>query len=206
MKKKNDTENKKIDSEKKMISGSNYKCKSCYAIIAITLVILCAIFEHLFNKHKYSEFSESSKKETLCTIEESMKNYEVKISELKEEIGLLKNEISNIKDAHVTQKQTDVREKWKAWLSLKNKIEEKEAFDDELENFNKVFAYDKELISLLEEFTNEVSVVSDESSGDSNVVDVCKKYLRKVVNLKKVDRKKIFEISGYVLSSIENSD
>ncbi|MDR2682198.1 MAG: hypothetical protein LBB29_04100 [Holosporaceae bacterium] len=91
------------------------------------------------------------------------------------------------------------RKKWKTWMNLKNKMEKDEDFAKELELFYSAFADDAELIALVEDLAKGVDVVS--SREEKGIIGTCSKYLRKIVRVKKINRAKLFEISGYVLSS-----
>lgn len=207
MKKKNINSEQNVENESKECC-SNHKCKFCYAFFTIALVILCAVGEHFFNKHNLSKISEDNKVETLQAIEESKKDYDLSVSSLKKDVSSLKTEVSKIviKDENVICtycKKMEFRKKWKTWLALKTKMEASEAFGEELEAFNALFHYDKELIAIVNDLAKGVDVIANVETEKEDVIDTCKRYLRKVVRVKKIDYRKLLEVSGYVLSSIK---
>ncbi len=207
MKKKSISSEQNVESESKKCC-SNHKCKFCYAFFTIVLVILCAVGEHFFNKHNLSKISEDNKAETLHAIEESKKGYDLSVLSLKNDVSSLKTEVSKIviKDENVICtycKKMEFRKKWKTWLALKEKMEASEEFGKELEAFNVLFHYDNELIAIVNDLTKGVDVISNIETEKDNIIDTCKRYLRKVVRIKKIDYRKLLEVSGYVLSSIK---
>ncbi len=124
------------------------------------------------------------------------------------ELASLKTEIANLKkdvDECKTVKQiqhdnSKLRTKWKAWSDLKNKMETNEPVDEELKRVKEVFADDAELLRKIDDLLTET-----EKSADVIPQNI-RKYVDKFVSLKRMDSKKVAEISGYVLSSPCNGE
>ena len=204
MKKKNnnpteDRDQSNVTESKKCCS--HRKCKFCCAFFIIALVILFAVGVYHYNKNSLSKLSEE-----MHVIEESKKGSDLNISKLEENVSSLKTEVSKIvtKDVECTVcKKLELRKKWKTWLALKEKMEAGEPFNKELIDFNVLFSYDKELVEIVNDLAKGVDVISSVKDEDHKVLDICKKYFRKIVRIKKIDYRKLLEVSGYVLSSIE---
>jgi predicted RNase H-like nuclease (RuvC/YqgF family) len=134
------------------------------------------------------------------------------VKKLKEEIAYLKTEISHLqkqiesvperRNEFVDQERDElrIRRKWKAWIALRAKMEADEPFEEELSNFYELFACDEEVIELVNDLAKGVKVVSNESDKDK-IASVCKNMLKKIVRFRRIDKRKLAEISGYVLSS-----
>ncbi|GHT91855.1 hypothetical protein FACS1894122_04880 [Alphaproteobacteria bacterium] len=148
-------------------------------------------------------------KKTISILEEEVKRIPALEGEIKR-LSALEDEVKKLSFLEedvkkLTEKLSamagDVREKWKIWIALKNKMEKDEDFSKELEAFNSAFAGDQELISLMNDLAGSVVVVP--SKEEEGIIGTCKKYIRKVVKVKKVNHAKLFEVSGYVLSSLK---
>ena len=198
MRKKNDNPTDNIDNKETESKRcfSHHNCKFCYAFLTIVLISLCAIGEHFYNKSKLSKLSENMK-----AIEESKKGSDLNISKLKEDVSNIINRENEAMCAIC--KKSEIRKKWKTWMVLKEKMEAGEPFDKEMKDFNTLFSYDKELIAVVDDLAKGVDVISSTKSGKNSIVDTCKKYFKKIVRVKKIDYRKLLEVSGYVLSSIE---
>lgn len=190
---------------------SNHKCKFCYAFITIALIILCAAGEYFFSKYNSPKFSEADKADAMSAIAENRKECDLSVSELKEDVSSLQTEVSKLatkdeKSVCNFCKNMELRKKWKAWLALKEKMEASEPFDAELETFNSLFSYDQELLEIVKDLAKGVDVISSTKVEKNDIVDTCKQYLRKVIRVKKIDYRKLLEVSGYVLSSVKETD
>lgn len=171
----------------------DHKHKLLFACAAIILVIMCAVGEYLFSGKKRSEISENNA--VVQERRESIKNFEREINALNNKFLRLKQELKRAYD------KKDGRKKWKVWIALKNKLESGEPFEEESEIFNKTFSYDGELLKLVKETVNEFEMKN--RKGENAIIDTVKKYVNKVVSVKKIDPSKLLEISGYVITSIE---
>jgi hypothetical protein len=119
------------------------------------------------------------------------------IIRLDKEIGLLRETPSGESARRPTEDRNKLRQKWKTWMLLRSKIEADDSFEEEMHKFKELFARDKELIKLVDELTDGINVISN-----GKPMEICGNVLRKIVRFKKVNRRKMAEISGYVLSSI----
>lgn len=177
-------------------------------IIFMAIVIACL---------KYSDGGErkalrENTQKVIHGLNEVRTDHSRKFEKLEEEISNLKNEIAEQRKFYQqlsVQEKSQVddsyrRRKWKVWNDLKNKIENEENFDQELRVFYSEFSGDAELMSLIKQLLDGVDVVTTAEDSSNELVDTCKKYIKKIVRIKKVDYKLLLDISGYVLSSIEN--
>ncbi|GHU11988.1 hypothetical protein FACS189449_04660 [Alphaproteobacteria bacterium] len=119
-----------------------------------------------------------------------------KLPELKEEVSKLSDRIGN---SYV--KAVDARDQWKIWINLKDKMEKDEDFSDELERFRSAFAGDKELTALVEDLVSGATVGANKE--EKGIIGTCKKFIRKIIKVKKINQAKLSDILGYVLSSMK---
>lgn len=206
---KNCEQNKNIDD---LCCHNECGNKFRWAFFSIFLVLIAATVEHFFNKHNYDQLSEGSKIETMNAIEKSQRTYVSQLEDLRQEILSLKDEVSLLKKIPLKGSINNYidenirRKKWKIWINLKEKIEVGEDFNQELRDFYSEFCEDDELIRLVDKLLDSADVISrsNKEKKDNEFVDICKKYIKKIIRVKKVDYKQLLNISGYVLSSIEN--
>jgi hypothetical protein len=92
-----------------------------------------------------------------------------------------------------------LRKKWKAWMALLSKIQANEPLNDELQKFGAVFADDKEILKLVDDYLKYVGYESYNAAPGP--LESCRKFLKKIVRFRKNDRAKLREICGHVLSS-----
>ncbi|MBQ7673745.1 MAG: hypothetical protein IJT36_04365 [Alphaproteobacteria bacterium] len=178
--------------------GHDHKCKCCFAFIVILLIAACAVAEYLYDKHRYTELSESNSN-TVNTLQEA----KAKIDELNQKVDAISKELVSLENkthGMYLGKYTP-RQKWKVWTALKSKLEAGETFDAELKVFYEVFSYDNELLQIVNETVK--GLATEEPKDDGAVMEAVKKYVNKVVKIGKVDHRKLLEISGYVITSIE---
>jgi hypothetical protein len=131
--------------------------------------------------------------------------YQAKIALLQSEVSKLKSEMQQITqhtDQKLVHRRDNIREKWKAWMALRSKIESQEQPTVELERFRKLFIDDAETLELVEKLIHGLGF--DKDTNDGKILAACKKYFKKVIKFKKVDHRKLMKISGYVLSSPNN--
>ena len=183
-----------------------------YAFFAVILVLGCAAAEHFFNKRNYQEFYQNNKKEEKKLIEEKSKGHLQRIDELAQKIDKLHEEVaylSSLKQLLASsesnaEQEAMQRKKWKAWIKLAEKLEQNENCTQEAEDFNKAFAEDKEILRIVNDLIKENSDNEKANeNNNSNFVDVCKRYLKKIIKVKKIDSWKIREISGDILISLK---
>jgi predicted nucleic acid-binding Zn-ribbon protein len=180
------------------------KCckKSRCAIIASVVLIagVCGVFY-------YCEFLVKKNVDLIVPprIEKALEEIRGEVVQLEEEISNLKKQIEaipiHLAEPTVNQERDEPklkRKKWKAWMALQAKMEADEPFNEELNNFYEIFAGDEELIKLVKELAEGVRIISNENNG---IADVCKNMLKKIIKLKRIDKRKLAEISGYALSS-----
>lgn len=185
----------KIEEAKKCRCSGGVGRFGC-ACIAICLVAGCAIFEYFFNHEKYCELAKNNANLTTLATETSEK---VKI--LEQRVETLEKGMVQMEGRAGKAFGNKARAKWKVWMALKNKLESGEPFEDELKAFESTFAYDQDLIALV---IGAIGAAETESQiSDDTVVDAVKKYMNKVVNIRKINNGKLLEISGYVITSIE---
>ncbi|MDR2157989.1 MAG: hypothetical protein LBO02_01585 [Holosporaceae bacterium] len=133
------------------------------------------------------------------------------VLKMEKQIELLQNDVANLnqklefKSATESVKQCldkrgELRQKWKAWMALRAKMESNEPFEAELNKFNELFSCDKDIVRLVEDLAQGVETVTN--GNDNKIVGAYKNILRKIVKFKKINHQKLVEISGYVLSSI----
>ncbi|MDR0677985.1 MAG: hypothetical protein LBF44_00430 [Holosporaceae bacterium] len=142
-----------------------------------------------------------------CRINKIIGGMEGEIDSLKNDIFHLNKQIASIpkvKNVEVSSPdhRNQLRQKWKAWMALRHKMESNETFEEELKTFHELFACDKELIDLVDNLAQGVEVVTN--GNENKILGTCKNILRKIIKLKKINQRKLVEISGYVLSSIDN--
>lgn len=188
-------------------SGKNWF--GAFRIIIFTAIVIACL--------KYSEGEErrvirENTQKAVHTLNEVGRVHSQRLEKLEEEISNLKNEIAEQKKFYQqvsAREKSQVndscrRRKWKVWNDLKNKIENEENFDQELQIFYSEFSGDTELISLIQKLLDGVDVITTAEGNSNELVDTCKKYIKKIVRIKKVDYKLLLDISGYVLSSLES--
>lgn len=174
----------------------DHKCKFGFAFVAIILVAICAISEYFFDHERYSELSKKSTS-TMNSVQEGrelIENFGKKMEAIDKRLSSLENKT---KAASIN----DGRKKWKVWVALKNKLELGENFKDELKLFNEIFTYDTELLQLVKETVSDIEI--EPKGSDGAVMETVKRYVNKVVTVRKIDHKKLLEISGYVITSLE---
>ncbi len=172
-----------------------HKCKFKFAGIVIILVAACAIGEYLFDHERYSELSQknTSAMNSLQEDREQIKDLGQKIEAIDKKLTVLESKTNGVLT-------NNGRKKWKVWVALKNKLESGEGFEDELKSFNEMFSYDTELLQLVKETIGNIEI-EPKKGDDGAVIETVKKYVNKVV--RKIDHRKLLEISGYVITSIE---
>ncbi|MDR3187067.1 MAG: hypothetical protein LBT63_01375 [Holosporaceae bacterium] len=166
--------------------------RSCVWWTAVILALLLAVACYFYG---------CCGKRSVHDVDAHDKKCQQKISLLQEEISQLKAEMRRLAQRadQKLQRGNNIREKWKAWMLLKSKIESQEPLAEELEQFRMLFANDEETLKLVEEVIGGIDV--GKSGDSSKVMEFCKKYLKKLIKFKKIDRRKLMKISGYVLSS-----
>lgn len=177
----------------------------CAGLLVLCAFVLFAIEE--FFSHDWNQVRDDHKR--LASVAANTAAYENTIDELRKEISNLKKEISeqrNFYQRFLLQKESRVnndyrRRKWKVWIDLKNKIENEENCEREFQVFCNEFSNDTELLALIRELLEGVDVITTGNNNDG--IDAYKKYIKKIVRIKKIDYKKLLDISGYVLSSID---
>lgn len=172
--------------------GGRFGC----ACVAICLVAGCAIFEYFFNHEKYCELAKNNTSMTALVQE-----YSEKIKALEQRVETLEKGLVQMEGRAGNAFGNKARTKWKVWIALKNKLEEGEAFGEELKAFESTFAYDQDLVNMVKDAIGAAETESQIS--DDTVVDAVKKYMNKVVSIRKINNSKLLEISGYVITSIE---
>jgi hypothetical protein len=199
------------------------KCRVLFAFFVFLLVIICAAGEYFFSKYDNSrlEFSENNRNEMIRTLEESIeknKNAHVPhltklqndVAKLQDDIATLKGEVSKYTKEmgnKTKPNENQLRKKWKIWVALKSKMEDDSPFGAELEEFNNAFAGDQELIEMVKDLANGVDLFCNANKKDGKnesccIISSCKKYLGKIIRIKKIDHRKLLEVSGYVLSHV----
>jgi hypothetical protein len=186
----------------------NHKSKFRFTFIAILLVLCCAVAEYFFSKYNCAKLLNCSKIETMTALGESQKSYEEQLKKVSDEVATLKAEFVKLKCeldgkyeyGKSPKNSNDTRKKWKAWSELKAKVEANRQFSKELHKFRSEFSYDRELVELVDDCVKNICVIGD---GDG-IIDICKRYICCVFGFCKADHKKLLEISGYVLSSVDN--
>ncbi len=174
----------------------DHKCKFGFACVAIILVAACAIGEYLFDHERYSELSQKSTS-TMNSVQEDREQIKV----LGQKLDAIDNKLTSLENKANGASINSGRKKWKLWVALKNKLESGESFDNELKLFNEMFSYDSELLQLVKETIGNIEIEPKESDGA--VIETVKRYVNKVVTVRKIDHRKLLEISGYVITSIE---
>lgn len=188
--------------EKEMAVNEGSVCKgSCSgrlacACVAVCLVAGCAIFEYFFNHEKYCELAKNNASLTALVQEDSEK-----LKSLEQRVETLEKGVVQMKNVAGSASVTKARANWKVWVALKNKLEEGEAFEEELNAFESTFAYDQDLVKMVKDAIG--AAETESQINDDTVVDAVKKYMNKVVSVRKINNSKLIEISGYVITSIE---
>ena len=173
----------------------DHKCKFGFACVVIILIAACAIGEYLFDHKRYSELSQKNTS-TMNSVQEDREQIKV----LGQKIEAIDNKLTALENKTGGVSVNSGRKKWKVWVALKNKLESGEVFEDELKSFNEMFSYDAELLQLVKETIGDIEI-EPKKEDDGPVIETVKKYVNKVV--RKIDHKKLLEISGYVITSIE---
>lgn len=174
----------------------DHKCKFGFACVAIILVAACAIGEYLFDHERYSELSQKNTS-TMNSVQEDREQIKV----LGQKLDAIDNKLTSLENKTNGASINSGRKKWKLWVALKNKLESGENFDNELNLFNEMFSYDSELLQLVKETIGNIEIEPKKSDGA--VIETVKKYVNKVVTIRKIDHRKLLEISGYVITSIK---
>ena len=188
-----------------------------WAFFIIFLVITCAVVEYFLNKQN----SDCNKFETMVVIENNKQLYLSQFTKLNEEIADLNKEVFEIKNeisllsssskekmcaySEAKTKPNNRRHKWKTWLNLKEKIESTEPFEKELQSFNELFSYDHDLIALVQKLIIDTNMTYDCCDESCKIINACKKHIQKIIRAQKINYHKLLEISGYVLSSEEDT-
>lgn len=168
------------------------KKRSISVVIAALLVggvSSCCLYE-LFRK-KYLD------KPTELTVNDN------RILKLADGISCLQAEIARINqrlDQQVSVRKFDssrMRIKWHAWEILKSKIEAKESFDTELQQFNDIFADQPKIKKMVAELLSSFKVVN-------LLPDAVRKYINCHVTLSNASPDKIRDISFNILLSFFN--
>ncbi|MDR3179688.1 MAG: hypothetical protein LBT70_02210 [Holosporaceae bacterium] len=210
--------------------GGNHKCRFGCAFLVIALILACVVGEYAY-RHWNSETTPlnnpvKTTKAIGAKVLSGHKNYDAQIEEIKKSLDDLRNMLNTVQTiAQNTKMQlqtTEIelkklsstsfphnlenlaqenRKKWKIWMNLKNKIENNDDYAAEFELFCSVFADDEELISLVKDIAQKDGVLS--SQEKKGIIESCSSYLKRIVRIKKINHAKLFEISGYVLSSIK---
>ncbi|GHU16274.1 hypothetical protein FACS189472_00970 [Alphaproteobacteria bacterium] len=143
-------------------------------------------------------------KKKVSTLEGEVKRLSAVIEENVGKLFVLEEEVKKLSDSidNSYAKAKSAREKWKIWINLKNKMEQEEDFSKELKLFYSVFAADKELISLVRDLAGKEQVPPPQKE-EEGIIGSCTKYIRKIAKIKKISHSKLFEISGYVLSTLK---
>jgi hypothetical protein len=94
------------------------------------------------------------------------------------------------------------RHKWKAWMDLLKKLESEEPYNVELERFCKICFCDRELVEIVREFAKKEGGVRI-GNEEKKTGEFWKNLVRKIGKKRKIKKRKIIEISGYVLSSCD---
>ena len=172
-----------------------HKCKFGFACVVIILIATCAIGEYLFDNERYSELSQKNTS-TMNFVQEGREQ----IKNLGQKIEAIDKKLTSLENKTNGAAINSGRKKWKVWVALKNKLESGEGFEDELKSFNEMFSYDTELLQLVKETIGDIEI-EPKKEDDGAVIETVKKYVNKVV--RKIDHRKLLEISGYVITSIE---
>jgi hypothetical protein len=141
-----------------------------------------------------------------CKINKTIGKIEGQVDSLKNDVLRLDRQIesapANKNTEILSDNRSQLRKKWKTWMALRCKMEANEVFEEELKAFNELFACDKELIDLVGNLAKGIEVITNGNEG--KIMGACKTILRKIIKLKKINQRRLAEISGYVLSSIDN--
>ncbi len=175
-------------------TGACGKC--CILSAVVTLIICCVVSYFMCEKICRNCNGDVEQKMHACR-----QTTNTELMSLKNTVAELKKDIDECKTIRQVQHDNaKLRTKWKVWLALKNKMESGEAIDAELKQFKEVFAEDSELLKKVDDLLND-------SEKKANVIPAdIRKYVDKFIKLKRVDLKKVAEISGYVLSSPCNGE
>lgn len=176
--------------EKELIEQRNCR-RRCNCFISIALVI--ALVGTAFWAVKYQINS---------TISRERASFLAEIQKLNTRLIDVQNKVEENRGESDSQNLLEARRRgWQAWCELRFKLEKDENFDQELENFKQIFANDGVLLSkisdLLKDFLREDSPENAHKSSINKFYD----KVKSVVSFRKIDKKKIKEITGYVLTS-----
>jgi hypothetical protein len=126
-----------------------------------------------------------------------------KVAHLESDVASLNEQIKSFSAAeNMRELQYDPwkqKERWKTWMTLCDKLESCEPFEAELAKFNELFAHDDELISLVKDFTDRVN--ASRSGKGGSFIELCKNAIHRVLRFNCGRRRKLIEITGYVLLS-----
>lgn len=165
--------------------------------VAGCVVVGCAVFEYFFNHEKYCELAQNN-----AAMAASIKEYQEKIGILGERVESLEKTVIMMGEKGFSRSSSaaEARSKWEVWCSLKAKLESGDGFEAELKKFEETFAKDADLVKMVKDAIRESE--PEAKIDDDAVVGAVKKYINKVVSIRKISTGKLIEISGYVLLSI----
>lgn len=176
--------------EKKLIDQGGCRRK-CNCVISVALVATLVGTAFWAVKHQVNSAIGMERADFLAEIQK-----------LNTQLIDLQSKIEENRGESNSQSLVEARRRgWQAWCELRFKLEKDENFDQELENFKQIFANDNVLLfkvsDLLKDFLTEGSSENAHKSGINKFYD----KVKSVVSFRKIDKKKIEEISGYVLTS-----
>jgi hypothetical protein len=143
-----------------------------------------------------------------CTKDKTSTEIANKIACLEQDIARLNEQTKTLsvfesenmkKHAHDSGKR---KEKWRVWTELCAKIESDGSFEEELNKFRELFAHDKELLGLVEDFIGKAASVAVKNGN--KFIEIIGNMLKKIIRFHRIDQKKLAEISGYVLLSCDD--
>lgn len=165
-------------------------CVSCIACYLAADKIVSSYVAHQQNKLQSH----------LDNITELVARQATHLKQLEDQVADLQQKLATI---HAMQdgSQCSRRDKWMAWVALRHKLENNENCTHELERFNRIFTNDKVLLEMVQELVRGIDCVS--TNQGENEQSLCNRFLKQVVRFRKINQRKLSEVSGYVLSNTD---